>query len=384
MSIINDTLQNIKTRRQRILDGNINCIPSPFKRFSNDFVGVEQQTYYVITSFTKGSKTQFASYTFIFESIMQSYFNKKFNIKVLYFPLEETPERITQRFMSYLLCKMTNNKVRISPKDLRSTTSALSQDVIDLLESKEYLDILKFFEESVIFYTEGFNPTGIYKACKRYAEDNGQMIYTPIEIVNEFGEKSTINKFDKYVPNDPNKYTIVVIDTINLIDLEKGMTKKQSIDKMSEYILKYLRDRYKFSIVSIQQQNTSTENNDSVKLNRFTPSKSGLADSTYTANDANIMLGVFSPMKFGLREYQGYDITKFKDNIRFITVETNRDGEMGGSIALFFDGATCTFNELPKPDDKEGLKAVYEYLDKIRNNKTNKIFLLFKKLFKHG
>jgi hypothetical protein len=54
MSIINDTLQNIKTRRQRILDGNINCIPSPFKRFSNDFVGVEQQTYYVITSFTKG------------------------------------------------------------------------------------------------------------------------------------------------------------------------------------------------------------------------------------------------------------------------------------------------------------------------------------------
>ena len=379
MGIINETLESIKHRRQRILEGNVNCIESPFKRFSEDFVGIEQQTYYITTSFTKGSKTQFTSYTFIFESLLKSYFTKKFDFKVLYFPLEETPERITQRFMSYLLCKLSHNKLRVSPKELRSTKEALSQEVIDLLESEEYLNILKFYETNVIFYTEGFNPTGIYKRCKQYAEEHGKTLRTPIEIEDEFGNKTTINKFDKYIPDNPNEYRLIVIDTINLIDLEKGLNKKQSIDKMSEYIIKFLRDRYKFSIVVIQQQNTSTENNDSVKLGRYTPSKSGLADSTYTANDANIMLGIFSPMKFGLTEYMGYDIKRFKDNIRFVTVETNRDGEMGGSIALFFDGATCQFFELPRPDDKEALEKVYKYLDNIRG-KNNKIFLWFNKL----
>ena len=50
-------IENLKVRRQRILDGQLNCIPSPFKRFSEDFIGIEQACYYTITSFTKGGKS---------------------------------------------------------------------------------------------------------------------------------------------------------------------------------------------------------------------------------------------------------------------------------------------------------------------------------------
>lgn len=50
----NRVLENLKERRERILNGNLNCIPSPFKRFSNDFIGIEQSCYYTVTSFTKG------------------------------------------------------------------------------------------------------------------------------------------------------------------------------------------------------------------------------------------------------------------------------------------------------------------------------------------
>ena len=45
---------NLEERRQRILDGQLNCIPSPFQRFSEDFIGIEQSCYYTVTSFTKG------------------------------------------------------------------------------------------------------------------------------------------------------------------------------------------------------------------------------------------------------------------------------------------------------------------------------------------
>ena len=47
-------IANLKERRQRIINGQLNCIPSPFKRFSEDFSGIEQCCYYTITSFTKG------------------------------------------------------------------------------------------------------------------------------------------------------------------------------------------------------------------------------------------------------------------------------------------------------------------------------------------
>jgi len=89
---------------------------------------------------------------------------------------------------------------------------------------------------------------------------------------------------------------------------------------------------------------------------------------------SNIVLGLFSPFKFGLREYEGYDITKFKDHIRFLEVCVNRDGEMGGICPLFFDGAICQFEELPRVENKTELQKVYNYIDKINNTKTSNSF----------
>ena len=101
-------------------------------------------------------------------------------------------------------------------------------------------------------------------------------------------------------------------------------------------------------------------------------------------NLANVVLGLFSPFRFGLPEYMGYDIKKFKDNIRFLEVIVNRDGEMGGILPLFFDGATCTFKELPLPDDAKSLEKWYSYLNKLRGvpkiiNTTHTLFLTLSK-----
>lgn len=110
-NLYNKTIQEIEDKRQRIIDGGVNCIPTPFKRFTDDFCGVEQDTMYCITSFTKGGKSQFCSYTFIYQVIMYAYFAKeKLDFKILYFPLEETKERIMQRFMSWLLFKSSKGR----------------------------------------------------------------------------------------------------------------------------------------------------------------------------------------------------------------------------------------------------------------------------------
>lgn len=369
-------LQNLKDRRQRILEGKLNCIPSPFTRFSEDFIGIEQSCYYTITSFTKGGKSQFTSYTFIYKPLLFCYFaNSDIKLKILYFPLEETPERIMQRFISWLLFDFSKGKIRVSPRDLRSTKGAVSQEVLDIIASDEIQDILKYFEEHILFPEESGNPTGIYKYCVKYAKEHGTVYTKPGEFKDEFGKVYEKPVFDRYEQDNPNEYRLIIIDTINLIDTEKGLTLKQSMDKLSEYCAKYLRNKYHYSPVVIQQQAFESEGNEALKLGRVRPSVAGLGDSKYTSRDSNVVLGLFSPFRFALREYEGYDITKFKDNIRFLEMIVNRDGEMGGLCPLFFDGAVCNFEELPLPTDKTNIDKIYRYIQALRN--TNKVMFLF-------
>ena len=302
------------------------------------------------------------------------------NIKILYFPLEETPERILQRFISWLLYDYSKGEVRVSPKDLRSTTYALDQEILDIINMEEIQDIIDYFIAHVIFPEESANPTGIYKYCVKYAEEHGTVYTKTGKYRDDFGNIQERQVFDRYEQDNPNEYRLIIIDTINLVDTERGLSLKQSMDKLSEYLAKYLRNRYNYSPVVIQQQAFDQEGNESFKLGRMRPSVAGLGDSKYTSRDSNIVLGLFAPFRFGLKEYEGYDIIKFKDNIRFLEMIVNRDGEMGGLCPLFFDGAVCSFNELPLPNNKPEMDKIYSFIELLRKKvKATFMSVSFKK-----
>lgn len=374
--LIERVIKGLEERRNNIINGNINSIPSPFKRFSNDFVGIEQGQYVVVTAPTKGSKSQFTNFMYVFTPILYAYNNPdKIDLKIIYFTLEENADRIVQRFMSFLLNYLSKGEIRISPRDLRSTSNdkPLPEEILNILKSEEYIKILKFFENTIDFISDGCNPTGMYKICRDYALSQGKVITKKVK----YGEVE-FDKFDNYISNNPKLYKIIITDHIALIEKERGFTDKQAIDKWSEYEVKYLRNRYGFTCVDIQQQAFEGEGIEAQKLGKIEGSVGSLGDSKYTARNANLVLGLFSPFKFELPQYKGYDITKFKDNIRFLKVYVNRDGEMGGLCPLFFDGAVCQFNELPRPDNEEEIKKVYEYLKKIRGiGTTSKAFFSY-------
>lgn len=90
----------------------------------------------------------------------------------------------------------------------------------------------------------------------------------------------------------------------------------------------------------------------------------------------NVALGIFSPFKYELKEYFGYDISKLRDNCRFLEVLINRGGSPGGIIALYFDGAVNYFSELPRADDPK-IQSVYKSLQGIRVKKVAKAFFFF-------
>jgi hypothetical protein len=374
MNLIDRTFDYIKERRDKILKGGINSIPSPFVRFSDEFIGIEQRKYYIVTANTKVGKTQLASFLFLFTPLLYAYEHpEQLRIKIFYFPLEETPEDVTLRFMSFLLNKYTG--IRLSPSELSSSSNkALDENVIEALNSDTIKDILNFYNEHVEFSATR-NPTGINKEVEKYMRDNGTIHWKKTKIKDDFGGIREVEAFDYYTPNDPNEYVLLFVDHVSLLQPENGLKDKAVIDKLSEYCV-ILRNRYGVSPVLIQQQAADRESLDAFKENKLRPTSQGLADSKYTARDCNCLLGIFSPFRHELPEYKKYDITKLQRNCIFLEVILNRGGNSGGLVGLFFDGVTCEWAELPRPDDMVGMNKVYAYIKRLRDTSNSKMFFM--------
>lgn len=369
MTLVERTLKYLQNRRDKLLSGGVNSIPSPFIRFSDEFIGIEQKKYYVVTGNQKSGKTQLASYLFLYTPLIYAYNNpNKIRLRIFYYPLEESQEDVMQRFMSYLLNLLSEGRIRVSSTDLQSSRNSrpLSQEVIDTLQSNIYMDILKFFEEHVEF-SSSRNPTGVWNEVKKYMEEHGKVHTKKQKVKDELGRTVEIDAFDYYEPDDPDEYVIVFFDHLSLVQLERGMTLKQTADKLSEYCVN-LRNRYKVIPVIIQQQTAEMESLDAFKQNKIRPTAQGLADTKYTARDCNVLLGVFSPFRHELPEYKGYDIMKLRDNSRFLEVILNRGGSAGGLVGLFFDGATCNWAELPKYKDTSGMGKLYKFLSSLNDS----------------
>lgn len=284
-NLIERTLSHIKTKRQNILNGEINCIPSPWSCFAEDFPGIQQGKYYLISASQKGGKTQITSYLFIFHPILYAYQHREqLSVKIFYYPLEETQEKITLRFMSYLLYTLSDFKIQVSTEDLTSVREALDEEVVNLLESKEYQDILNFFQECVEF-KESTNPTGCYKDLKKYAESNGTIHKKKVSYTNKNTDEIIEQEvFDYYEPYNPKEYVIIIYDHLSLISQEKNMDLRQTMAKLSEYMV-YLRNTYSYIPVVIQQQSYETQSLEAFKNNKIRPSVAGLSDCKYTSRD---------------------------------------------------------------------------------------------------
>jgi hypothetical protein len=269
-------------------------------------------------------------------------------------------EKMLSAFANILFVK---ENIRVSPSDLKSPNidNILSEDVLNTI--KKYEPYFKKLEEVVEFIDDVRNPYGIYKTLENYAEANGTTHYREID---NNGEK--ISVFDHYEPNDPDEYVIIIIDHISLITPEKdkdtgiSMSLHQSIGKLSSNYLVKLRNRFNYVPVVIQQQAQAQESLENKKYNKLKPTLDGLGDNKMTQRDANVVLGLFSPYRHEIPDYFGYDITFFKDNIRFLEILANREGLSNSTCPLYFDGAVNYFSELPLPTDIKGITQVREYI----------------------
>lgn len=277
-------------------------------------------------------------------------------------------EKMLSAFSNILYVK---EGLRITPTQLKSTRAdnILNEEILVIIEKyRPYFDKI---EEIVEFIDDIRNPTGIYKFVRNYAQSNGTQYTKTVDFVdNKTGEVTKKEIDDYYEPNDPDEYVMVMIDHIGLISTEtvggKKLSLHESIVKLSSHYLITLRNKYNYIPVVIQQQASAQESVENMKHNRLKPTLDGLGDCKLTQRDANVILGVFSPFRHEIKQYHNYDVTFFKDNIRFLEILGGREGGGGTICPLFFDGAVNFFKELPKPDNASALKKVYDFIKSIR------------------
>ena len=356
MSLVQRTIRIIEDRRENILQGRINCIPSPFKSFRYDFPGIEQGCYYLISGAAKASKSKITNYLFLFNPILYAYEHPELvKLKIFYALLEEKAETITMKFMCYLLYRLY--KIRVDIKTLKSVDEdrVVDEDILKLITSIEFQSILNFFEDHVEFIPDR-NPTGIFNTLERYAEAHGTIHRKKVEGYDH-------EVFDYYTPDNPEEYVMCITDHIGLISTERGWDLRVSIKKLSEYF-KIVRNKYNYIPVVVQQQNSETLSLEAFKANKIMPTQKGLLDCQDTSRDADLFLGIVNPFSFEFPEYLKYDITRLRGYARFLKVVQGRDGESDAVLAMYFDGATGNYVPLPKHDDITNLSKVYELVRK--------------------
>jgi len=381
-----DRIQHYRLRQQRALSGLFNCLPWPFPRFKSWLPGTEKQKYVIVTANQKVGKSKFVDYVYVYETILFVMQHPEIRAKILYFTLEISPNSKKDEFMSFLLGYLDH--IYISPTDLNSVDSdkPVPDEILNLLASDRYKPYIDKYDEIVTYIDDIRNPTGINKYCRDYALAHGHVNYTDETYVDSNGKTCRlINKDDPYTFDDEEEIRIVIVDNASNFTQESGLNKADTINKMSKYFIT-LRDHLLYTIVLVQHQAQAQEGIENRKMGLTKPSSDGLADCKTTSRDANLVLGLYSPFKYEIKTHEGYDITKFKNYIRFMQVLEDRDyGASGQVCPLFFNGMSSSFRELPLPDSPELSQAVdfAKHLENVRQSGyapeslRNRVFFLF-------
>lgn len=371
----------IVTNKENHAEGYFNCIPfTGMQRLEKFIPGIEQDTYYLLTASSGVGKSKLARSLFIHNPYQYIKNNPESNVKltIKYFSLEESKKKIILSEISKYLHSVHGITVSIKQLQSRGRFNTISQDVLQkITEAEAYVN--EFLEVvDIVDYIR--NPTGIYKYMRDFAMQIGNYYdvndrpFTEDEKLDvKKGINETYKKISYYKKDHDKHYVIVLTDHISLLNTEDGLSQWQTMGKYSSDYCLRMRDKFGFIPVNVQQQASAKEQ---VEYNykgntieeKLEPSLEGLGDNKTTQRDANVVLGLFAPDRYNIEQHNGYDVTFFRDRYRSMSILKDRDGIANKKLPLFFNGAVDFFKELPRTDDAEGLRRVYEYSEQLNQN----------------
>lgn len=259
----------------------------------------------------------------------------------IYFSLEMSASVLLAKLLSLYLYE--EYQLDIAYMDLMSIRTPLNDDLYSkVLEAKSWLDSI---EKKLIIFDKQLNADSFYASVMEIMKQHGVFSKTP-------DGKRTV-----YTPKNPEQIVNIILDHAGLCSPSKGRTKKEEIDLISTYCVRF-REVCGVSIDFIMQENRNAGNIDRVKLNSTEGTLDDVKDSGNPVNDSNIVISVYYPIKYQLRTYRDYRVIDDKSTgelglgsaLRSLILLKNRFGSANKVFPVGFQGSIGRFVELPKPD----------------------------------
>lgn len=367
--------------------GKIFCIPfENYPKLSKSVPGVVPGMIQMVTAGSGVGKTQVTKALYVREPLEYA-LKHNIKLKIFYFALEESE----QEFIDTMICNFISSRcgVRMDLLTLQGYRKrSLDQAMLELIDS--HIDDIEDLLTNVEIIDSVYNPTGIYKYCRDYADKNGKHVYEMRDFIknkvddkgNPYTVTEKVKVYSHYVPNDPNSMTIVIVDHMSLLTPEKFkdtgnmMSLHQTMAHWStNYALKQVTKHWNWAVVNVIQQEQSGEkeqftNKGESIVKKTEPSLAGFANNKEIQRDAKVIIGVYSPDRYGFEDYHGYSVKRFRDAFRGFKILKNRFGPPNKYHHFLFDGATNRFKELPVASEKALLEPYMRQADILLGRKS--------------
>jgi hypothetical protein len=284
--------------------------------------------------------------------IFVPWINGEKNIKWIYYSLEVDIEQIKARLIAMFVFMI--HGVIIDPNRVYSLgEERLSQSEADLIFDIEEKHLNPLFDRiEFISDKSEANPTAIYKHAVNYANKNGKTLYQEFETLNDNNQVEIRKRLIGYRNDNPEEKVFIIIDTLGLMKKEKGMNKKDNMDKWLEDYAIILRNIYKYTIINLHHLNRGLNTVDRKKFSgtELQPELDDIKDTSGIGECSDMVIAVFNPNIYKhIVEHQGYDLLEHKGNYRSIHVLASRYTASPINAALLFNYETGLWKELGEP-----------------------------------
>ena len=351
--MIDDFLINVDEGMQGRNEG----IKTSMPRLSNFLHNIQKKRYFLVGASQKTGKTAFVDDFFILSPFL---LNPDVKIHWKYFSYEIDKVSKKAKWTAYIMTKVygiTKGEDGGPIEDayiLSQGNRKLGKEhrsLIDEINTK-YLDPLF---KKIDFFEDREGPTGIYKHMLSHASSIGEIKYENYDLkeTDEFGKITgktvTKQRMSGFECKD-DTLTMFIVDHVGLCKREKGYTKKENIDKLSEYAV-ILRNTFSFVPVLVSQFNREIGKTDRLKFSgeELQPSIEDFKDTGCMSEDASVVLGLFNATLYPhIKNHLGYNLDTIGKGYRSLHILANRHGITGANISYNLEGNTGICTELPK------------------------------------
>jgi len=340
--------------------GKINYLPFlNLGKFTEWFPGVMRGDVTCITGSPASSKTSLSKFLFEHSGIPWAHKSNK-NFKILRFGLEESRSQYEFSMLSYEC--WIRHQLQYNIKDFLSIGRTISKADINLIGQAEAIVEKKL--NYVEYIDNIYNSIGIWKYVRSFAFGRGTFYNGSVIITKE---EDLTHGWTHYKPTDPDEFIVVVVDNLSYITKSKDEdSRHQAIWNTVEYLRKYAANKLNYSIVFLQHQDSTQENQESRKEKTILPTEAGLAVNKEVRFAYLNLIGIANPNKVNtsgvdpvVRMWDGYPINIFGNYLRTINILKSRFGEANVHSSCLFTGRTGWFSEIAQPKTKDYDQMIY-------------------------